>query len=562
MDKFVEIKFQGKPDQFFVVSYKILDSSHKVIEGGEGSLPACPELVASIKDWRAAYHADVRFVRLEKNPNTVKNSSEINHPQLTDKLNKNLNSWLSSPEFLPTKDKLMAGLNRSQVVLVGIDINDPDLKYAPWHLWSFFEHFPRSDYALLRPNFSKLDDFSNGNKVDRSKLNIIAIIGDSTGINTGEDTTIIKSLPGVNHLQVLGEPSKDKVTEVLWNSENTDILFFAGHGKKDQDRGRICINGKETLGVEEMRSGLQKRIQEGLQLAIFNSCDGLEFGEELADLSIPQAIVMKEAVPDDIAQRFLKDFLTEFSQGVPLVQALRQTRNKLKDKEYEYPYASWLPVLYCNPTEPLMRWSRPQPPFLQRYPWQTKLAASCLVGLVGITSWTAYAFKSNQLLVGDNQRDTSQIVNKTYEEKSYGISLKYPPNWVLQEKLDSITGDVVKLFPQGKPEVELILRITDLSDRSPTLEEFKNKIREDLKTYSEEFSLIQEESATLARGDGYRLAYITTRGGIRYQGINIFSMKGNKGYVMTYLTPESPKFLFAEYESVSREIIDSLIVVD
>ncbi|NJL91444.1 MAG: hypothetical protein HC916_17910 [Coleofasciculaceae cyanobacterium SM2_1_6] len=149
MDKFVELKIHGKPDQFFLVSYRIIDDSQKIVEGGEGSLPACPELIATIKDWRAAYNATVLLPRIiEKNPNIVKNSSDINHAQLTNQLKKNLNNWLSSPEFLPTKDKLMAGLNRSQVVLVGIDVNDPDLKYAPWHLWSFSSIF----LSLIMPS--------------------------------------------------------------------------------------------------------------------------------------------------------------------------------------------------------------------------------------------------------------------------------------------------------------------------------------------------------------------------------------------------------------------------
>ncbi|NJL91445.1 MAG: CHAT domain-containing protein [Coleofasciculaceae cyanobacterium SM2_1_6] len=394
----------------------------------------------------------------------------------------------------------------------------------------------------------------------RSNLNIIAIIGDSTDINTGEDTTVIKSLPGVNQLQVLGEPSKDKVTEVLWNSENTDILFFAGHGKKEQDRGRICINKEETLGIEEVRSGLQKRIQEGLQLAIFNSCDGLELGEELADLSIPQAIVMKEAVPDDIAQRFLKDFLREFSQGVPLVQALRQTRNKLKDREYEYPYASWLPVLYCNPTEPLMQWSRPQPPLLQRYPWQTKLAVSFLLGLAVISNLGILSkpptIPVDQLNVISPEIKTTKI----YEEKSYGIKLEYPTTWVLQERFDSITGDVIKLFPADHPEVELILNVQDLSGLSLTLKDFRKKTMENLKKYSENFKLIKEVESTLARGKGYTLVYTSTRRGINYQATQIFSMKGNQGYVMTYLAPESAKSSFVQYESDVKKIMDSLVV--
>ncbi len=554
MDKFVEIKFQGKPDQFFVVSYKILDSSHKVIEGGEGSLPACPELVASIKDWRAAYHADVRSFRLEKNPNIVHNSSDINHPQLTDKLKKNLNNWLSSPEFLPTKDKLMAGLNRGQVILVGIDINDPDLKYAPWHLWSFFEHFPKSDYALLRPNFSRLDNFSDKGRAARSKLNIIAIIGDSIGINTGEDTTIIKSLPGVHHLEVLGEPSKDKVTEVLWNSDNTDILFFAGHGKKDQDRGRICINGKETLGVEEMRSGLQKRIQEGLQLAIFNSCDGLELGEELADLHIPQAIVMKEAVPDDIAQRFLKDFLTEFSQGVPLVQALRQTRNKLKDKEYEYPYASWLPVLYYNPTQPLMEWSSPQPILSQQYPLQAKLAASIVLLLLGLHNIPAVAFVSQIRELKNNVLGlASTSFNKTYQDPYF--QLTYPQTWQAQEELDGITGDMVNIFLVENKEVRLSLNIQDLTTKPLSLEGWRNHLTGNLEKYMENFSRVKEAPATLAFRPGYKIVFTTTQDGNIYKKVIITALKNNKAYSVIYSAPED---LFYKHEVTAREIINSL----
>ena len=50
MDRFVEIRFQGRFDQFFIVTYQILDSSSQVIERGEATLPPCPELVANLKD--------------------------------------------------------------------------------------------------------------------------------------------------------------------------------------------------------------------------------------------------------------------------------------------------------------------------------------------------------------------------------------------------------------------------------------------------------------------------------------------------------------------------------
>jgi hypothetical protein len=552
MDKFVAMRFEGKADQFFSISYQIIGSDHKVIDGGKSSLPNCPKLINSVRRWRAAYHADVRSRRLGKKDGYINNSSEIDHHKLTDDLRTDLNHWLSSLEFQSFKEKLFAKLSPKEVVLVGIETDDVDLKYVPWHLWSFFDTFSKSDYTLLRPNFSRLDDdFRNKKKEFRSHLNIMAIIGDSTGINTREDTTIIKSLPGVHNLQILSEPSRDKVVDVLWDSQDTDILFFAGHGKKDQDRGRICINGKETLGVEEMRSGLQKRIQEGLQLAIFNSCDGLELGEELADLSIPQAIVMKEAVPDDIAQRFLKDFLTEFSQGVPLVQALRQTRNKLKDKEYAYPYASWLPVLYCNPTEPLMQWSCPQPPFLQRYPWQTKLAASCLVSLVSIAG---IGFLPQVSYWGKSMPPSPGVsLNKPYKDPEF--QLNYPQTWQAQEESDGVLGDMAKILLLENREVQLTINIRDLASEPLRTEDWQRQLLENLKKYSENFNMIQQKPTTLALRKGYEIVFTTTEKGKTYKKVIITALKNNKAYSAIYSAPEG---LFTEHETVAREMIDSL----
>ena len=58
---------------------------------------------------------------------------------------------------------------------------------------------------------------------------------------------------------------------------------------------------------------------------------------ELADLHIPTIIVMREPVPDKVAAEFLKNFLTEYSQGKPLYQSVREARSKLQGLEDEFP---------------------------------------------------------------------------------------------------------------------------------------------------------------------------------------------------------------------------------
>ena len=548
MDRFVEIRFQGKFNQFFIVTYQILDPTSQVIERGEAALPQCPELVTNLKDWRRAYHADVKQPRFEDIEASITNASDINHRELASNLKQSLNDWLSSPEFQPVKDKLMSKLNPDQVILVGIDVADPELKYAPWHLWNFFEVFPKADFALLRPSFSKV----NTKVRQKSKLNVLAIIGDSRGIDTKEDTVVIKNLPYINDPKIMGEPLKHEVREVLGGSTNIDILFFAGHGKKTQDQGEICINSSDSLSIREIRSALRKRIKQGLQLAIFNSCDGLELGEEIADLHIPQAIVMKEAVPDQIAQRFLKSFLQEFSQGIPLVQALRQTRDRLADWDDEYPYASWLPVLYCNPTEPLLQW--PKPNLAQRYPWRTGLAASCLVGLVGLVGVSLVPYVIT--------RSSTDILSSSLEQsqkfKYENVELNYPMNWVVQKELNTPIGEVANFYLKENREVVIALFIRKL-DQPMGSEEYYNKELVDELKFGLDKLEIKRELATLGSKGGYKIFVSGDMNGKRQKKIVVFTLKNNQSYIIIYSAPEE---LFNSYEATAEKIIGSLKFLD
>nr|WP_017295798.1 hypothetical protein [Geminocystis herdmanii] len=43
-----------------------------------------------------------------------------------------------------------------------------------------------------------------------------------------------------------------------------------------------------------MKTALNQAIKQGLNLAIFNSCDGIGLAQELSKLNIPQVIVMRE----------------------------------------------------------------------------------------------------------------------------------------------------------------------------------------------------------------------------------------------------------------------------
>jgi ABC-type phosphate/phosphonate transport system substrate-binding protein len=189
-------------------------------------------------------------------------------------------------------------------------------------------------------------------------------LGNSDGIDTQEDKKILESLPYAD-VCFLIEPSREQFKR-LWE-EYWDILFFAGHSSsKDGDKGYIYINRTDEgqLEISELEETLRTAIANGLKLAIFNSCDGLGLARQLEKLHIPQVIVMREPVPDKIAQEFLKYFLTDFSRGTPLYTSVRHARKILQELllvDRKFPGASWLPVICQNPTAKDFVWPSPQP---------------------------------------------------------------------------------------------------------------------------------------------------------------------------------------------------------
>lgn len=105
-----------------------------------------------------------------------------------------------------------------------------------------------------------------------------------------------------------------------------------------------------SLTIEQLEEALKTAIARGLKLAIFNSCDGLGLANALEKLHIPQVIVMREPVPNLVAQQFFHHFLIAFAVNkLPLYLAVKQARCRLQGLEQEYPAASWLPIICQNP---------------------------------------------------------------------------------------------------------------------------------------------------------------------------------------------------------------------
>jgi CHASE2 domain-containing sensor protein len=305
--------------------------------------------------WRQRLQGDIE---IEIESEGVTNISTIEFNQLCEDLKNSLNAWLDSAAFANLEQKLRTKLNPNEEIQVIIQTDLDEIRRLPWNLWDFFEDYSQAVLCLSVPEFERLE--RQQAKPARHKIRILAVLGNSENIDIQTDRTILENLSGAE-TTFLVEPQRQELDAMLWDKKGWDILFFAGHSSSQADGkiGQIYINSHDSLSIEQLKNGLKAAISRGLRLAIFNSCDGLGLATQLASLHIPQMIVMREVVPDLVAQRFLKFFLSAFSECKSFYLSVREAGERLQGLEAEFPCASWLPVICQNPTELPLSWKNP-----------------------------------------------------------------------------------------------------------------------------------------------------------------------------------------------------------
>ncbi|BAY08777.1 CHASE2 domain-containing protein [Calothrix sp. NIES-2098] len=354
MSKLVILKFaDGSFEQGFGVTLQIGEECDRPATEITGKLPPCPEIPLYYSHWQSSYRRLGNGYRLDAEKIQITNVSMTQDCLNTSHiLRARFNTWLRAEEFRPLREKWLERLMPSDEVRVILQAENSQLQRLPWHLWDLLERYPKAEIALSSPSYERVHKPRTPNKL----VNILAIVGNSQGIDTKADRNLLQRCKNAE-VCFLVEPERKELTDHLWE-KNWDILFFAGHSSSQgkDGSGRIYINKTDSLSISELKYALKKAIERGLQLAIFNSCDGLGLAQELADLQIPQMIIMREPVPDLVAQEFLKYFLGSFAGGESLYQSVRQARERLQGLEDRFPCATWLPVICQNPAQPPSTW--------------------------------------------------------------------------------------------------------------------------------------------------------------------------------------------------------------
>lgn len=383
MAKLVILKLEGDlRNQGFQVTLEISQEQKQPYLEVPGTLPADFALSEMIQvHWRekyrslaAPYRCQVYRIKPKKIIRSVSTQDCQKSAQL---LQQKMENWLNSDGFRKIDQFLREELNRQEKIRVLVRTNDLDIFKLPWHLWNFFDRYTQAEPGFSQLGFqtSHLQNQKTRN-LKNKKIRILVILGHKQGIDIEKDREFFQSLPQAE-VEFLDEPTVREIQEKLWENQPWDILFFAGHSETEGETGRLYINPQDSIDItnnqqtNELWYALRTAINQGLKLAIFNSCDGLGLAQRLNDSQIPQMIVMRDLVPDQVAHEFLKQFLQLFSQGKSLYLSVREAREKLHILEKDIPCATWLPVIIQNPGEVPVRWDDLLPAkFNYRHPFR------------------------------------------------------------------------------------------------------------------------------------------------------------------------------------------------
>ena len=286
--------------------------------------------------------------------------------------------WLRSSELHEIRAAISKAAHqaaRSELCRVDICLRCApfDLARLPWETWEIGKELgvPRRIRIAREPQNIRDD---NVHPI-RRRARILAIFGSGDGLNLEQDIQSINSLNQIAQVEALDCQEYDDTSVLLkaicqkiTESEGWDILFFAGHSNESAlTGGEICVGRNRFLSVKDIAHSLKVAKQNGLQFALFNSCQGLNLAESLIDLGISQVAIMREPIHDRVAHVFIKQFLDSLASYKDVHEALLDACEYLKQQEtqLDYPSAHWVPSLFRHPSAELFR--------IQPFGWRHRL---------------------------------------------------------------------------------------------------------------------------------------------------------------------------------------------
>lgn len=325
-------------------------------------------LINLYQQWYSAYFNYYRSLRVTAQTIIITQSSQDYHRLLRDanyQLIDEFQRWLLSPEIAEIRKKIVNIVNNNPQenldLLIACSPNE--LTRLPWETWDLGSDLgAKNKIRITRTTINNddllIDNFSKKRLFSGRKPRILTIVGNDPGLDFSQDIKIIKSLSKLAELDFIGDAPathnsnlKQELFNKISSPDGWDILFFIGHSNEANWGGEFYLAPNLALKVEDIKESLTQAAKNGLKLAFFNSCAGIDIAESLIQIGLGQVILMREPVNNTVACQLLKIFITSLSEYKDAQEALIDVCSFFKQEniQQKYPASYLLPSLYRHP---------------------------------------------------------------------------------------------------------------------------------------------------------------------------------------------------------------------
>ena len=148
-----------------------------------------------------------------------------------------------------------------------------------------------------------------------------------------------------------------------------------------------------------------------------------------------------------------------------------------------------------------------------------------------------------------------------YNNENYNVSFKYPQDWSLEELEDPITGEVAVLTAPLESGFDLFperiyFAIDNLPEEVNSLELYSQTMFKKIQSQlASDIMIYQGDIDQLDGNKARSLMYLRQEGTKSLQQMEIFTVKGNRAYIFTYVAEDTK---YHEFLTITKKILGSL----
>ncbi|WP_414586416.1 protein kinase domain-containing protein [Scytonema sp. PCC 10023] len=164
-----------------------------------------------------------------------------------------------------------------------------------------------------------------------------------------------------------------------------------------------------------------------------------------------------------------------------------------------------------------------------------------------------------QIFNPQKQYSSADTEFSMYENPTYGVRIKYPQSWKIQQIGDPFTGDVVKFWPSPtisskKLTAEVNINVENLKEPT-SLMEYTNLSVNEIVQFLANARIHDSHPTKLSNLPAHEVIYSGKEEGSNIKRRAIWTLKNNQVYIITYTAEESE---YDKYLQIAQAMINSL----